>query len=209
MPDIIFLLDESASMTPHAKSYINGVNTLLTTQKQANPNSKFTMIKFSSEIKTLCVDTKMHTLPEFTSEFYKPDGVTALYDAIGHAIKLKHTNHVTNSVIIILTDGEDNHSKNYTLETIAQQIMYMQRRGWVFVYIAANQNAQMIGEKLGIGTCLTYNETEKSIADVAHACSIAIGHAIYNWSGIPNQFCEEKMPTDVRDLIEEMENISI
>jgi hypothetical protein len=209
MPDIIFLLDESTSMKPHAKSYIKGVNTFLTTQKQTNPYSNFTMIKFSSKITTLCVDSKIHTLSEFTSEFYKPDGLTALYDAIGHAIKLKHTNSVTNSVIIILTDGDDNHSKNYTLETIAQKILYMQRIGWVFVYIAANQNAQIMGEKLGIGTCLTYNETEKSIADVSDACSIAIGHAIYNWSGVQNQYCDQEMPTDVSDLMEEMGNISI
>lgn len=209
MVDIIFLLDESASMYPYAKYYIRGVNTLIATQTQENPQSNFTMIKFNSRLETLCFESKMSTLPEFTSEFYKPSGITALYDAIGYAIKLKHSNNMTNTIVIILTDGEDNHSQHYTLETISQQILYMQQRGWVFVYVAANQKAQIIGERLGIRTCVRYNETEKSISDVVNACNIAIGHAIYNWSGIPNRYCDQEIPVDVSDIMTEMENISI
>jgi hypothetical protein len=208
MPDIIFLLDESASMIRQADSYIKGVNTLLAAQKRVNPDVNFTMIRFSSKINTLCVDSKMHTLPKFTREFYKPAGVTALYDTIGYAINLKFVG-VKPTIVIILTDGEDNHSTIYNLESIRERIEYVQENEWIFVYIAANQNAQKIGEQLGIGTCLTYNETERSISDVSEACSVAIGHAMYNWSGIRNEYCNREMPTDVSDLMKSMENISI
>ena len=203
MYNIIFLLDESISMSLHAASYIKGVNTFLSTQKQYNPNINMTIIKFNNSVTTLCVDSKIHTIPEFTSEHYTPSGTTALYDAIGHAIDLKHAN---NTIMIILTDGDDNNSKNFNIESINQRINYVQQRGWIFVYIAANQNAQHMGEKLGIGTCLTYNETCKSIANVADACNIVIGHAIYKWSGVSNQYSDQDIPTD---LMDEFEKISI
>jgi len=50
MTDIVFLLDESLSMIEYSKSYIDGINNLINTQKQFNPNSKFSLIKFNNEI---------------------------------------------------------------------------------------------------------------------------------------------------------------
>jgi hypothetical protein len=209
MIDIVLLLDESYSMAHNTKSYINGINTLLHAQKQVNPGSNFSLIKFSTSINTICIDRKMHTLPEFTSDHYKPDGVTALYDAIGHVIKVKYINDIKPVIVIILTDGEDNNSSEYNLSSIVEKITHVKNCGWTFVYIAANQNAQIVGNKLGIETCLTYNETDASISHVADACSVAIGHAMYKWSGVPNQYCNQDMPTDVRDLTDELGNFSI
>ena len=208
MSEIVFLLDESTSMLPKVKSYIKGVNTLLTTQKKVNPDANFSMFKFSYQVKTLCIDSIMCTLPEFTSSFYTPNGITALYDAIGHVIDVKF-NSEKQVIAIILTDGEDNHSSKYNLQTISQKINYVKSKNWFFVYIAANQNAQIIGNQLGIETCLTYNETDKSIDDVASACSIAIGHAMYKHSGVPNQYSQKEMPTDVRDLMDDLENFTL
>ena len=209
MTDIVFLLDESLSMYQYAKSYINGINKLINTQKQFNQNSKFSLIKFNSEINTLCIDSKINTLPEFTSNYYSPNGQTKLYDAIGHIIKIKFTNELKQVIVIILTDGEDNCSTEYNLASISEKISFVKNNGWDFVYIAANQNAQIIGHMLGIETCLTYNETEKSIDNVADACSISIGHAMYKWSGIRNKYCETSMPTDVMDLTEDLANFTI
>jgi hypothetical protein len=208
MSDIVFLLDESTSMLPKEKSYIKGINTLLKTQKTNNPEANFSMFKFSYQVKTVCIDSIMRTLPEFTSSYYTPNGITALYDAIGHVIDVKF-NSENQVIVIILTDGEDNHSSKYNLQSISNKINYVKSKNWVFVYIAANQNAQIIGNQLGIETCLTYNETDKSIDDVANACSIAIGHAMYKHSGVSNQYCAKEMPTDVRDLMDCLENFTI
>jgi hypothetical protein len=208
MVDIVFLLDESSSMAPHAKAYINCINKLLTTQRYVNPNAKFSMIKFSTQVNTLCIDEKINTLPEFTPSHYKPYGMTALYDAIGHVIHRKFTEEFNQVIVIILTDGEDNCSSN-SLQDISKKISYVISKGWFFIYIAANQNAQKIGHQLGIETCLTYNETEKSIDHVSDVCSIAIGHAVYRWTGIHNQFSILEIPSDVSDIMEGLENFTI
>ena len=209
MKDIIFLLDESGSMLPYKNLYIKGINTFISTQKHDNPDANFSMIKFNNKVKTLCIDSKMHTLPEFTTNYYTPEGSTALYDAIGYVIDTKFSNNIQQVIVIILTDGEDNYSSKYDLDSISKMIVHVKLRGWVFVYIAANQNAQVIGNKLGIELCLTYNETTKSIDHVADVCSIAVGHAIYKLTGIPNKYCEKEIPIDVSELTNFLENITI
>jgi hypothetical protein len=207
MTDIIFILDESASMRRHSDSYISGINAFINTQKQFNPYSSFTMVKFNSNITTLCVDSKMYTLPELTREHYKPDGITAMYDAIGHVINLKYDETIRkNTVVFILTDGEDNHSRKFTQSMIGDTINYMKERGWTFVYIATDHNARKFGERMNVNTCLSYSESNTSIARIAEACNIAIGHAVARWTGNENQFSQKEMPVDISDL---MNNLSI
>ena len=206
MADIIFLLDESASMRKHSNAYISGINAFINTQKQFNPHSLFTMVKFNTKVTTLCVDSKIHTLPEFTNQHYYPDGITAMYDAIGYAIDLKYNGGSQNVVMFILTDGQDNNSKNFNNILIAEKINYMKQRGWTFVYIATDQDAQKVGENMNIDKCLTYTESEMSISRIASACNIAIGHAIARWTGNENYFSQQEMPTDISDL---MGNLSI
>lgn len=218
MFDIVFILDESTSMNDHINSYISSVNTLLNTQKRENPTASFTMVKFSSTVNLLCLDSVISTLPEFTTENYNPNGLTALYDAVGYAISLKY-NHNINSmdidsntnrvIVIILTDGDDNRSSQYTLEAITEKIEYLKNRGWVFVFIAANQNATAMGIRMGIDTCVAYSSNDQSICQVAEACNVAIGHAIHRWTGFPNIYTNYEMPTDLRDLMEGFDNCKI
>lgn len=206
MTDIIFVLDESASMTRHSDSYISVINAFIKTQKQFNPHSSFTMVKFNTKVTTLCVDSKIYTLPEFTTEHYKPDGITAMYDAIGHAIDLKYNGSIHNVVMFILTDGQDNYSKKFNNVTIAEKINYMKQRGWSFVYIATDRDAHKFGKSMNINTCLTYSESDMSISKITSACNIAIGRAISRWTGNENLFSIQEMPTDISDL---MNNLSI
>lgn len=209
MVDIIFVLDESYSMISHITSYINGINSFISTQKRVNPTSRFTLVKFNSVIYTLCKDLEVHTLSEFTRDHYKPTELTALYDAIGYSIDIKYDNKPSPTIMIILTDGIDNMSKKYSLKTIRDRIAYMEERGWLFVFVASNQDASSIGQKMGIHTCITYNETSKSISHVADACNVAVGHAMYKWTGVPNEFCQQEIPSDVRDLADELSNFSL
>ena len=136
----------------------------------------------------------MYTVPEFTDEHYQPDGITSLYDAIGYIIDLKYTNTLNTTLVFILTDGDDNNSSKYTLQTISKRIKYLKQCGWVFIFIAANQNAQESGGKLGIDKCITYNETDNSIARVAEACNIAVGHAVTQWTGQKNEYIHQEIP---------------
>lgn len=209
MVDIVFLLDESYSMKHYSQSYITGINTIISTQKHNNTDTTFSLIKFNDAITPLCINRKIQTLSEFTSDYYKPDSSTSLYDCIGYAINLKLAEGAKSVIIFILTDGDDNASFEYNVEDIAKLISTAKYSGWEFVYIATNQDAKVVGKKLGIETCLTYEETDKCIGRVADSCNIAIGHMLYKCSGIPNYYSEQEIPTEITDLTDILDNCRI
>jgi len=129
---IIFLLDESTSMSYFSSSYIDGINCLINKQKIMNPNVSFSMVTFSESIKVVCLNINMLLVPEFTCANYRPFGCTALYDAIGNSIKLKETDN--NVIMIIMSDGEENFSKKFNLNTIKNKIEELSNK-WEFIYI--------------------------------------------------------------------------
>ena len=86
---IVFILDESLSMQVFKSSYMEAINLIISNQKIQNPRVKFSLLTFSENLKVICLDADLNTLPEFSSKYYHPNGCTGLYDAIGNSIKLK------------------------------------------------------------------------------------------------------------------------
>jgi len=167
------------------------------------------MVKFNTEVKCLCLDREICSLPEFKKSDYYPNGVTTMYDAIGKAISLKVGQNVQNVIMFILTDGSDNNSKIFDKKQIADKIVDLKSFGWSFVYIATDKAAQKIGSELCIETCVTYKESDKSIDYVADACNIAVGHAMHRWTGVNNQYSNKKVPTDVSELMNNFASLSL
>jgi hypothetical protein len=204
---IIFLLDESTSMSYFSTSYIDGINSLINKQKIINPNVSFTMITFSESIKVVYLDINILLVPEFTRLNYRPFGCTALYDAIGNSIKLKENdNHV---IMIIMSDGEENFSKKFNINSIKNKIQELSNNKWEFIYIATNQDVKKVGNSIGISTCITYSESNQSILKVIDACNIAIGHSVHKLTGISNKLSYEPIPTDVSDILNSLQNCKI
>ena len=216
MIDIIFVIDESSSMNPYVSHYIKGINYLLDTQKRINPTSRFSLIKFNSHVNIVCKDAPISTLEEFNTTHYNPNGLTALYDAIGAAIGLKYTysesdiiTDTSNTIVFILTDGQDNRSSSFSLPKICEQIRHVTSLGWKFVYIAANQDAQTMGHHLGIETCVTYSQSQQSIERAMEVCNVAIGHVVSKISGLANLYTNTEIPSDVSDIMADFGNFSI
>lgn len=212
MAHIIFVIDESASTRKLRNVYIEGVNYLINTQKNLIPNSYFSMIKFNSKVNVLCSKNILSTLPEFTTEHYDPNGLTALYDAIGCSIELGSKNTLDKNekcIVIILTDGQENYSSIFKKRDIRTLVESKKNKDWKFVFIAANQQASIVGKTLGIDNCVTYNESANSIYKAIDACNIAIGKAVYEWTGLINKYVDVDMPTDVRDVMESFGNFSL
>lgn len=210
--DIIFLLDESFSMHQFCDKYIEVINSFINAQKQLHPTSNLTFIKFNTTVKTLCINSNITTIPEFTTKHYDPDGITSLYDAIGYAINLKYNNIQKNKAIMfILTDGHDNNSSKYNILGINNQIKYLKTFGWDFVYIATGQNAFDFGKRIGIDEdkCILYSESNNSIPKIANACNIALSCYIKKISGYDDVYSNMELQTDLTDLINGMDKILI
>jgi len=121
--DIMFLLDESGSMESMGKEPVQAVNKFIQDQQKTmgDDGATFSLWKFNSTVVKLIDDVPLQQVKEFTD--FRPDQMTALYDAIGQAIKNKSLKEKHDDVIcVILTDGLDNQSKEFSASSICSLI---------------------------------------------------------------------------------------
>jgi hypothetical protein len=91
-------------------------------------------------------------VPSLTRELYQPDGGTALNDAIAAMIQVigKRTRHGVRVLVAILTDGEENVSRKFSLSDIHHMITYRQSLyDWQFIFIGPEE-AKHYALSLGI-----------------------------------------------------------
>jgi len=85
---------------------------------------------------------------------YQPNGQTALLDAIGMSVAATErllVNEGDKAVIIILTDGYENASKEYSQKQIKELIQAKEETGkWSFTYLGATLDAVDIARSMNI-----------------------------------------------------------
>jgi hypothetical protein len=147
----IFLLDRSGSMDSIVGDTIGGYNSFV--KSQIAEGGTMSLYLFDHEVTEIYRNVPIDKVEPLTNKTYVPRGSTSLLDAIGYIIK-KET---TKSVMIILTDGEENSSCNFTHAHIKDLTDMRTKDGWDFVYLGANQDAFAVGNSLGIRTTCTFD----------------------------------------------------
>lgn len=174
--DIVFILDESGSMTSMGEEPVQAVNKFIKDQKDAmgDDGATFSLWKFNSEVVKLIDDVQLKDVQEFTD--FQPKDMTALYDAIGQAIDSKKKKECYDNVVcIILTDGLENSSSKYSAKNISDMIKDMEtNHNWKFVYLGANQDAFQVGGGMGVARCAQYNCLPGEMIGVTRAVSDAV-----------------------------------
>jgi hypothetical protein len=107
-----------------------------------------TLIKFNSgKTETVCSNVPIKDVPKLTDVNYQPSNMTPLYDAVGKAITdteaaLKTQKEKLDVLFVVLTDGQENYSKQYNQKQVAEMVKEKETvAGWTFVYLGANQDA--------------------------------------------------------------------
>jgi uncharacterized protein YegL len=153
--DITLLLDKSGSMQYLYKDTVGSVKSFIEQQKQVEGEANLTLITFSSsELYNVEFSCDIKKCPELE---YSINGGTALLDAIGKTIEdtIKRIDGLKikpdKVILAILTDGEENQSKEYKLEAIKKMIETQEsKEKWEVIYLGANQNAIKVAENMGI-----------------------------------------------------------
>lgn len=180
-----FILDESGSMEEIKDSIVSGFNEYIQTlSKDQTVEYRFTLTKFSSSwgIKTPYLDTPLLEVSKMTDKDYEPDGGTPLYDAIGKTIKLVEEKVKKNQpvLVVIMTDGYENDSKEYSQAQIKLLIEAHKEDGWTFAFMGANQDSWLTSKGLGISRGNTMDWDSSTNESSVHALkSLAISNIVY------------------------------
>lgn len=166
------VLDESTSMGSVRNETLTGINEQIKTIKGLEkkfPDHKYyvSIVKFSTTAQHLIQEIPSNKVKELSNDDYIPNGWTALHDAIGmgitslnNKIKSKLDSGEASALVVIITDGEENSSKEYNSNKINDLITDLEKTGmWTFTFIGANQDAVLTAKSLGvsIGNTVNYN----------------------------------------------------
>ncbi|BFU96872.1 MAG: conserved protein of unknown function [Nitrospira sp.] len=150
---VTLILDETGSMQSCKGSAIAGFNQYLASLKKEPAETRFTLTLFNSK-KT---EVRYNAVPvgqvsDLDVETYRPDETTPLYDAIGRTLSIakQEAPNDAKKLCVILTDGLENASREYTRLQIFGMIKLFEQDGWKFLYLGADHDVWAAGESLGI-----------------------------------------------------------
>src|SRR5262245_51975088 len=83
---VAFLLDKSGSMRAVDEAGVEGYNDYLRELRAQGGETFFSLTTFDTRFDHVCVGEPLAVVPELDSRNYRPGGMTALYDAIGHTV---------------------------------------------------------------------------------------------------------------------------
>lgn len=182
--EIIAITDRSGSMGSLRGDVIGGFNQFLSDQAAVPGAARMTYTQFDDIYEVLYQAVPIQEAPPLTPAMYVPRGSTALLDAIGRTLNVQgkriHSEKWADQVIVcIITDGQENASREFTFDQIKDMIKHAEGHGWKFVFLAANQDAFAAAASYGISGQYTraFGATSKGVAQ-AYADTSAMTTAL-------------------------------
>ena len=169
----LIILDESGSMDSIKNMIISGFNEIVQTVKSVAsqfPEQEhfISLVSFNGEgQKELLYRQPIEKLEQIDGSKYLPNASTPLYDAMGFSIaKLRNDlyNGAPHNVLVtILTDGEENCSKEYNGLTIKKLIEDLKQKNWTFTYIGADHDVEGFALNIAISNTIHFKKNSSSI----------------------------------------------
>lgn len=170
---VVFVVDESGSMTLCKDKVIDGFNEFLSEQRrEQNGDIDVSLYKFSTDGINNCV-YKMKNIKEvenINDKTYCPGGMTALNDAVctaidetGKILAEKNEDERPSKVIfVIMTDGHENCSKEFGVNDVKEKIKHQEEKySWNFVYLGYNLSDASDAKLMGFKN-IAFNTYEKA-----------------------------------------------
>ena len=212
---ICFVLDESGSMYNSVKDVIGGFQKLIDEQKgEKNGECIISLYRFSGTVKKDYIGKPVNEVPKL---YYSPGGCTAMNDGVGTAIDeigkwlsdMDESERPSKNMIVIMTDGQENASKEYNFDTVKAKIKHQEEKySWTFVYMGTNLQDLKDANRLGIkmrsvsgsrNITANYSHIDtyaKALRNSTNAASVAAADAL-----LTRQLCEDTTRYQVENNI--------
>jgi len=157
---ICMILDRTGSMESIKQDTIGGFNSYVAAQKSLPTPATFTLVQFDSQdpFEVIHKFTDIQMVPDLTGQTYMPRASTPLYDAVGRGINdlkaslgtLPEALRPKKIVMVIVTDGQENASREFTGAQVRKMIAEAKEAGWQFVFLSADESAISDSSSLNI-----------------------------------------------------------
>jgi hypothetical protein len=146
---ISVILDRTGSMQSIRDDTIGGFNAFLKEQQNQPGVATLTLVQFDTQdpYEVIHRFKPISEVPELTHNTFVPRASTPLLDAIGRGINdldkcladMEDSQRPSKVVLAIITDGQENSSREFRKDQIAKMIQQKQEQNqWQFVFLSAD-----------------------------------------------------------------------
>lgn len=182
---VAVLIDRSGSMRSIRNDVIGGFNTLLDDQKKVEGTLTVSTVQFDHSFEGMQYESlndfaQLNEAVQLNESNYVPRGGTPLNDALARLIietgaklaSLPEEERPEKVLIVSITDGEENASKEYDKATLKKMIEEQETKfAWKFMYIGANQDSFAEGAARGMKAAYNFKADMKGTSKMSKVFS--------------------------------------
>ena len=144
--NVLILLDRTQSMGRLWNEAVSSVNSYV---KKLKLGDSIHLALFDSMSYDVIRDCKVKGWVDLDPKEYQPRAMTPLYDACGKIMLTAEAKNGKKTVVVIMTDGEENSSKEFTRASITAKMKQFDERGWEVIFLgAAFQDVEKVSNSL-------------------------------------------------------------
>lgn len=182
LTELVYIIDRSGSMHSLTSDTVGGYNAFIEEQKKLEGQACLTTVLFDDQYELFCDHTDIMEAKPMTEADCRARGCTALMDAVGKTInsvgarlaKTPEAERPSKVLFMIMTDGYENASKEFSRSAIKTMIEHQQSiYSWQFLFVGAGIDAYAEAASIGISadhTAATY-ATANCVVDTMSAFS--------------------------------------
>ncbi len=157
---VAFVLDESGSMYSQRSNAISSFNEQLDAIKDNGALGGDTYVcvyTLGGKIECRRPLVSYDKIERLTEADYSPHGWTPLYDAVGVAVQTleaamdKETGDDIAALVVVITDGMENYSKEFTTASLKSKLDDLQAsKKWTFAFLGTTMEQALAAEAIGV-----------------------------------------------------------
>jgi hypothetical protein len=174
---IAVLMDRSGSMRLIRTDAEGAVNAFIDKQRELDGECTVRLAQFDTEYEDVYLSTDINNVEDYS---LLPRGATALTDGIGKLVvdfgeelaALPEDDRPGTVVVVIVTDGQENASHEYTAKAVKALIEEQKNKyNWDFVFLAAGQDAIATGADYGFSADQSLSFNARNVAATMNMAS--------------------------------------
>ena len=190
---VFVALDRSGSMSGERwTTAIESLNDYIKGLQKEKVEGEVTIVAFDSHwaprgqsatrLETITEDKSIAYFEPLKHDVLSPAGGTPLYDAAAHVMDRALERNAKRTVVVILTDGEENQSREYNQVKIKDKVKVLQEKNWEVIFLGANFDVTTYTAQAGLASTkmrsVDFNDKWATATMSADLTSSTIAYAV-------------------------------